>query len=410
MLDEFPKLRPLNLRWVQWEGRQVLLLQDPLRLSDSVVMVPQPMAPLLSLLDGKRDPEAVRVSFLLRSGVPLLPRQIEIFIQSLDHAFLLDNQRFRHALRGALSSYHSGPFRTPALAGGGYSEDQGELLSALDGYCLTAERVTEDPSGTVVGLVSPHIDYARGWRTYADTWQRARKAVEEAELVILLGTDHSGAPGSLTLTRQNYATPWGVLPTDVQLVDRLATILGEERAFAEEVHHIGEHSIELAAVWLHYVAGRQPKPLLPILCGPNETTFSNSGDDVENGDAGRLRDILDSLMDIAAGPRVLVVAAGDLSHVGPAFGDSVPMDFSGKARIRAWDHEWLDVACSGNSDLLVEHLLQRGDPTRICGAAPIHYMLSVLQGARGRVVAYEQCPADEQFGSLVSVAGVLFSV
>lgn len=410
VLDELPKLRPVNPRWVQWEGQQLLQLQDPLRLSDSVVMVPQVMAPLLALLDGKRDPDALRVSYLLRSGVPLLPSQIETFLQSLDQALLLDNRRFRDAMQEALSSYRSSPFRTPALAGGGYSEDQAELLSELDGYCLTAERVTEDPLGTVVGLVSPHIDYARGWRTYADIWQRARKAVEEAELVILMGTDHSGAPGSLTLTRQNYATPWEVLPTDVQLVDRLATILGEERAFAEEVHHIGEHSIELAAVWLHYVAGRQPKPLLPILCGPDEVMFSNSGEDVENGDAGRLRDVLDSLMDIASGPRVLVVAAGDLSHVGPAFGDSAPMDYSDKARIHTWDHEWLDVACSGSSELLAEHLLQRGDPTRICGAAPVHYMLSVLQGAHGRVVTYEQCPADEQFGSLVSVSGVLFSV
>ena len=73
MLDELPKLRPLNLRWVQWEGRQVLQLQDPLRLSDSIVMVPQTMAPLLQLLDGNRDPDALRVSFLLSYGVPLLP-------------------------------------------------------------------------------------------------------------------------------------------------------------------------------------------------------------------------------------------------------------------------------------------------------------------------------------------------
>ena len=410
MLDELPKLRPLNLHWVQWEGRQVLQLQDPLRLSDSVVMVPQPMAPLLALLDGNRDPEAVRVSFLLRSGVPLLPGQIETFIQSLDQAFLLDNQRFRDAMQEVLSSYRSGPFRIPALAGKGYAEDQEELLSALDGYCLTAGLETTEPSGKIVGLVSPHIDYARGWRTYADTWQRAREAVDEAELVILLGTDHGGSPGRLTLTRQDYATPWGVLPTDVHLVDRLAAIIGEERAFAEEVHHVGEHSIELAAVWLHNIAGRQPKPLLPILCGPNLEMFSKSGNDAENGDAGRLRDALESLMDIASGPRVLVVAAGDLSHVGPAFGDAMPMDFSDKARIRAWDHEWLDAACSGSKELLAEHMLQSGDPTRICGAAPIHYMLSVLQGACGRVVAYDQCPADEQFGSLVSVAGVLFSV
>ena len=281
--------------------------------------------------------------------------------------------------------------------------------TGLDEYCATAGQETTKPSSKVTGLISPHIDYARGWHTYADTWQKAREAVEEAELVIVLGTDHSGSPGSLTLTRQDYATPWGVLPTDVQLVDGLAEIIGEGPAFAEEVHHIGEHSIELAAVWLHYVAGREPKPLLPILCGPNYDSASDGSGDGEKWDEGGLKGALDSLMEIAAGPRVLVVAAGDLSHVGPAFGDPAPIDVSGRATVEAQDHEWLNVACSGSSELLEKHMLQHGDSTRICGAAPIHYMLSVLQGAQGTVVAYEQCPADEQFGSLVSVAGALFS-
>ena len=75
-------------------------------------------------------------------------------------------------------------------------------------------------NGNLVGLISPHIDYPRGWRTYARTWQLAADAVEEAELVILLGTDHGGGAGALTLTRQNYATPWGVLPTARRILVR----------------------------------------------------------------------------------------------------------------------------------------------------------------------------------------------
>ena len=70
--DELPKLRQLNLRWVQWEGRQVLQLQDPLRLSDGVVMVPQEIAPLLALLDGQRDPDAVRSTGLGEDDLGLL--------------------------------------------------------------------------------------------------------------------------------------------------------------------------------------------------------------------------------------------------------------------------------------------------------------------------------------------------
>ena len=82
--------------------------------------------------------------------------------------------------------------------------------------------------------------------------------------------------------------------------------------------------------------------------------------------------------------------------------------YSSKARLRSWDEKWLQVACSGQSDLLTEHILHNGDPTRICGAAPIHHMVTVLAGAKGRLLDYDQCPADEDSGSLVSIAGALF--
>ena len=387
----------------------MLHVQDPLGLSEKTIILPDSAAPLLALLDGTRNLDEVRAAFLLRSSAYLTPSQIESLIDNLDQALLLDNRRFRNAVQEAVDAYRSGPFRRPAFAGGAYEEDPEALLNALDGYCSAVDLADQELPGSIAGLISPHVDYARGWRTYAETWHRAREAVEEADLVILFGTDHAGAPNSLTLTRQSYATPWGTLPTDVRLVDRLSSVIGEEQAFAQEVHHIGEHSIELAAVWLHYIAGRQAKPLLPVLCGPPRRKRSEAEDDTDDGSSGPPQDFLEALTDIAAGPRVLVVAAADLSHVGPVFGDPAPLDSQAKAGIHDSDQEWLQVACSGSDRLLADHFRQHGDPTRICGAGPIYYMLSVLPGSQGSVVSYQQCPADEQFGSLVSVAGALFT-
>ncbi len=402
-MDEFPKLRPLNLGWSAWEGQPVLVLQDPLRLSGGALMVPRAVAPVLPLLDGTRDLAGVRLGLLLRGGVDLTPAQIETFVQTLDDALLLANDRFRAAEAELLLDYRSAPFRKSAFAGAGYPEDRQELRKSFDDYALQAEPLSQGGDGRVAGVISPHIDYARGWRTYVDTWMRARAAVEAADLIILLGTDHVGTPGSLTPTKQEYATPWGVLPTDGELVDRLVDILGEERALGEEVHHISEHSIELASVWLHYVAGGKPKRLLPLLCGADPMLASPV-----DGDVGRLHEALEYLAGVAAQPGVLVVAAGDVSHVGPAFGDPRPFDESDKARVRSSDDRWLECACKGSSELLAEHMREYGDSTRICGASPIRCMLAILDGAQGRVVAYDQCPADDNFGSLVSVAGVIF--
>ena len=403
-MDEFPKLRSLNIGWSTWEAQQVLVLQDPLRLSGGALMVPSTIAPVLALLDGTRDLDAVRIGFLLRTGVQLTPDQLQAFVQTLDDALLLENGRFQAAEAEVLLNYRSSPFRRPAFAGAGYPEDHKELQQVFDDYVVQAGPVSQAPDGRVVGVISPHIDYARGWQTYVDTWVRARVAVEAADLVILLGTDHVGTPGSLTPTKQNYATPWGELPTDATLINQLVDILGEQRALEEEVHHISEHSIELAAVWLHYVAGGKPKRILPLLCGADPLLVDSA-----HGDMGLLKDALAYLAGVAAQPGVLVVAAGDISHVGPAFGDPQPLDAPNKDRIRSLDDQWLQCACEGSSDLLAEHMRQHGDTTRICGASPIRYMLAMLNGVQGHMVAYDQCPADEDFGSLVSVAGVLFT-
>ena len=304
----------------------------------------------------------------------------------------------------AIQSYRSAPYRPPALAGAGYPDDPAALLDALDAYCRDAGVEDEESLGQVLGVISPHIDFPRGWRTYVATWQRARAAVEEADLIILLGTDHSGRLDSFTLTRQSYATPWGPLPTDSGLVDRLASIIGENDAFAQEVHHVGEHSIELASVWLHYVAGGKPKRLLPILCGPASAALN-----ADSRDAAPLWNALALLSEVASQQNTLVVAAGDLSHVGPAFGDPLPLGPQDKSKIHSSDDQWLEVACSGSSDRLMDHIRLQGDSTRICGAAPIQYMLAILPETQGQVVAYDQCPADEEFGSIVSVAGVLYT-
>ena len=383
-------------------------LQDPLRLGGAGIMVPEIMAQLLGLSDGTRDLEELRREFVMRTGMNILPSQVESLVQALDDALLLDNSRFRRALAQAMDAYRGGPFRSPALAGGSYPADPRELLKVMDQY--TRQAQPQDGSGRdisgnerLAGVISPHIDYPRGWRTYAETWNQAKAAVEAADRVIILGTDHAGSPGSLTLTRQSYATPWGALPTDTEVVTELASILGEDRGFAEEAHHIGEHSIELAAVWLHYVAGGKPKKLVPVLCGGPEPFLEQ-----EDSAAKSAWQAIDLLAGVAAEDDTLVIAAADISHVGPAFSDKDPLDDAAKSNIKDSDERWLEAACAGDSGRLRDHMVRHGDPTRICGASPIFLMASMLGEARGHVVHYDQCPADEGFGSLVSIAGVLY--
>jgi len=256
----------------------------------------------------------------------------------------------------------------------------------------------------VRGVISPHIDYQRGGLVYAEVWRAAAPAANEADLVIMFGTDHQGSNGTVTLTRQSYATPWGVLPTDQALVDKLAEALGEKTAFAEELHHAHEHSIELAAVWLHFTRGGRPVALLPILCGGFGGFVAGERDPAtyEPFDA-----VLRVLRATTACRRVLVVAAADLAHVGPAFGDPYGLDFVARAQLRNADERLLSAVYSGDATSFFDRLKGEGDRRRVCGLPPIYLVLRLLENACGQPAGYAVCPADPQGLSFVTIAGAI---
>ncbi|MBI2867340.1 MAG: AmmeMemoRadiSam system protein B [Chloroflexi bacterium] len=401
---DVPKLRPLDARWVEDQGQSYLMLRDSLGLTQQSVLVPAGLAPLLALFDGARDVQAIRANLALRSAVDVPELFIRRLVAQLDEALLLESDRFRSAFAERLQAYREAPFRPPVLAESVYPADPHALRAAFDRFCREAPGDEARRNGAVVGLLSPHIDYQRGWRVYARTWRHAA-AAGPFDLAVVFGTDHAGLGSPLTLTRQSYATPWGVLPTPVELVDGLADALGPDHAFADEAHHWSEHSIELAAVWLHYALGQAGIPVLPLLCGSFHT-FVLDGASPE--DDPRLSKALSVLRQAIECKRVLVVAAGDLAHVGPVFGDVHPLDGVARAELAAADQRLLAIVCAADAAAFFSELRAEQDRRRVCGLSPTYLMLRLLEGAQGSAVDYEQCPADVEGGSLVSIAGVVF--
>ncbi len=383
----------------------MVLLRDPLQLSDMQLAVPRPLGLLLALMDGTRDEPALEAALQVRAGVRLAPGLLDKLLADLDAAYLLDNERFEAARAELLRSFRGAPFRPPTLDSGGFPL-QADLASArLQAYVDAlppAEPSAAD--GAIRGLVSPHIDYQRGGPVYAEVWRAAAEAAREAELVVLLGTDHQGGAGTLTLTRQSYATPFGVLPTDRPAVDALAGALGEEAAFAEELHHRGEHSIELAAVWLHFVRGGEPVPLVPVLCGSFHAFVAGEEAPATYEPFAAAVEVLREAM---AGRRTLVVAAADLAHVGPAFGGAYGLDYIARAQLQNADERLLQTVYAGDAEAFFANLQAEGDRRNVCGLPPIYLALRLLDGARGEPAGYAQCPADTREMSWVTIAGVI---
>ena len=402
-----PLLRNLQPQMIQHQGKPAILLRDPLRLTTRVIALPAQLALLLGLCDGSRDPAGIRAALAIRGGVRVSQSSMESIIREMDDALLFDNERFAVALALAGREYRQAPFRTPVLAGESYPADPDELRGFLRDYVEgsgSAATPVANPEG-IRGLISPHIDYQRGGAVYAHVWSAVEQALASTELVVILGTDHLGG-GLITLTRQHYATPWGTLSTALDVVDAIAETVGPEVVFRDEIHHRTEHSIELAMVWLHYVLGDRSPAVLPILCGSFEPFMES-----ENSPATdeTIRETVRTLRKAMSGRKSIVVAAADLAHVGPAFGDRYPMDFTRRARVKGADETMLQHVCDGDAEGFFQQVRDERNERKVCGLSPIYVMLRLLGDGRGTLLDYTLCPADNQNTSFVSICGMLLS-
>ncbi|MCB0156143.1 MAG: AmmeMemoRadiSam system protein B [Anaerolineae bacterium] len=372
-------------------------------MTETAIALPQALGPLAMLCDGQHTVAEIETKLTVQYGLRLSRLEIENLLQQFDEALILDSHRLTQAKQKALESYRAAPFRPPALAGPSYPADPNALRRLLQSYLDDVGQPSLSASDSR-GLISPHIDYQRGGHVYAQVWASAAEAIRQAELVIIFGTDHNGSYGTLTLTPQNYASPLGVMPTDTEVVDRLVKVLGPERAFAEELHHRDEWSIELDLVWLQYLRQEMPCPVVPILCG----SFGQYMTGQANIEQEHIfKNFIDVLRKEMSKRRTVVVASGDLAHLGPAF-DGPPLDASAHAQMKIDDTALMKNLCQGDSASFLEFM--KGQYERnVCGLSPFYFTLELLGHTRGQTIAYDRCLADGNNTSFVSVCGTLFT-
>ena len=389
-----PRLRPfIQSVEARLPGQEqpVYLLRDPLKMApERQVALPLPGLALAALMDGTRTLDELVAEFERRHGARPDREQAEALRDALDEALLLESP----ALSEVLEAFRRDPVRAPACIGS-YPGDPDQLRAFLD------EQWTREggpaggpgqpgPRGPVRGIVSPHIDLHRGGHAYAHAWRAVAESCP-AELFVIFGTSHTGTapldrdaggrPPRFALTRKDFHTPLGTVPTDRELVDRLVRAYrGPDDLFAGEVHHRHEHSIEFQTVWLaHLFHGRRPLRILPVLCGAvNDVQGRASRDEGLRAFHGALAEVL-----AAYRPEQVAFVAGiDLAHVGAQF-DAPPLDLPSLSAVEAQDRVTMDlVVRARDADLVHDDIRRDGDPRSICGHAPLVSLLLALSGER----------------------------
>jgi AmmeMemoRadiSam system protein B len=412
-MSDRPRLRPLECFPIEHRGQKLLALRDPSLLAEQVTTLPPAAAAVVALCDGDTSRDEICEEFFRRYRQRLPREALDSLLADLDRAFLLESDHFREHAARVLGDYARAEVRPPVHAGRSYPSDPEELGRQLDSYFSHPQGPGPARPGTgplPQALIAPHVDFQRGGPAYAWAYRPLAEASERPEVIVVLGTAHSGIEHPFILTTKHFATPLGLVRTDLELVRALATQTAELMGggadlFADEFHHRAEHSLEFQMVWLRHLLGPALEGIsvLPILCG-TLYEFVEQGADPASDE--RVGGFLTVLREVVAGRRVLWIAAADLAHVGPRYGDPQPLGPSDTAVLEQRDQATLGPVLGGDAAGWFSAIAAERDQRRVCGLAPIYGMLAAASPGAGRMAAYAQCPAES--GSVVSIASIIY--
>jgi MEMO1 family protein len=379
-----------------------LLVRDPYRFSDSMLLIPPQLVECLACFDGQQTALDLRAALVRITGEIQVGQIEKDLFDALSGAGFLEDAKFEELRAARVAEFAAAPKRDASHAGSAYPEDaEGARKAILEFMQGATPSPAED---SLIGIAAPHVSPFGGWESYRDAYATLAPAYQDRTFVIL-GTSHYGEPDKFGLTRKPYVTPFGDAVTDTSLVDELAAAApGAVRM--EDYCHAVEHSIEFQALFLKYLYGPNIR-VLPILCGSFARSIYKGGMPEDNEDVQRF---FGALGNIAAreGNRLFWVLGIDMAHMGRRYGDQFTAHadtgemqaVAERDRIRI---ERMNEADAGGFWSLVQ---ENHDDLKWCGSSPIYTFLKTVPQARGTLRRYQQWNIDEQ--SVVSFAAISF--
>ncbi|HET6572336.1 MAG TPA: AmmeMemoRadiSam system protein B, partial [Fimbriiglobus sp.] len=306
-------------------------------------------------------------------------------VSALDEAMLLDGPTFR--------AYLSGPVRRPVCVGC-YPDDPAAIRATLrklftgpGGPGLPDFGAAPSPHGRLRAALLPHMDYVRGGVTYGWGFNELAERTD-ARLFVIVATSHY-SPHRFTLTRMNFETPLGTVPTDQAYIDRLEKHYGDG-LFDDPLAHLPEHSVELEVLPLQYLfEGRREVRIVALLVGSFQDRVLFQSDPAEADDIGRMVTAL-RRAEAEAGEPVCYLISGDLAHIGPKFGDPLPVSEAQLETSRAGDELILNQLTAADPNGYFQVLAEEEDARRICGFPPTWLTLAAARPRTGRVLHYNR--------------------
>ncbi|MBT4530809.1 MAG: AmmeMemoRadiSam system protein B [Phycisphaerae bacterium] len=381
-----PALRSFQAWAISKDEKPYVALRDPYALTKETMAVPAHIFSVIKRIDGNTLAEDIAKATKAPAD------QFIDLLKKLDTCGLLwgpTATKLESETVERLINEGAFPIRSSGSLGNTKQECEEQLRKWFD--------ETEDPEfeQNILGVVSPHLDYLRGWPNYASayyTWQQT----EKPDRIVILGTNHFGEGDGVVLSTIGFTTPLGICPIDKDVTNKLVAQFGDG-VTKDFIDHAAEHSIELQLPWIQHcfgdipiIAALIPNPLVEMLedDGSSRTTVEEF--------ISALQKILEE-----TGGTTFVVASADLSHVGQQFGDPRPVDEQRKFDVERHDREMMTKFISNDADEFVSAMKWHNNATNWCSIGNMSAVLYLLEPTKIELIDYRQA-CDEKGVALVS--------
>ncbi len=385
-----PHLRRIMPQHVSQGDRKGVALQDPLGLAQRTMVVAPGVMKALPHLNGEWTLKQIAD----HGGA----KETEVLqlVRSLDEVGLLWGptcSTLEQQRRAAIHAEGVLPMRQGGLIG----DDSTSVRALIEGWM----DETEDPEieFPVRGLLSPRLDHHVVWPIYAAVYHAARTS--GADRIVLLGNNHYGIGDGVVLTRVGVQSPLGRLEADTPVIEALVDQLGE-CSIVDELDHLADHGIEMQAPWITVALGE-----IPVIGALLPDPLQPPVDDDESAriTPERFNEVAREVLD-AAGGRTLVIATGDLSHVGPRFGEPRPVDEDRQIDVERHDREFIGTMMTGDLESIDDAIKWHQNPTRWSCLGAARAMVGIVQPSDMELIDYRQQIIDEQGTAMITAAGI----
>ncbi|MFH1126862.1 MAG: AmmeMemoRadiSam system protein B [archaeon] len=266
------------------------------------------------------------------------------------------------------------------VADGFYPFSSDNLDKQLD-EILSKVKVKKD--SCIVGAIVPHAGYAYSGAVAAHVY----KMLAKYDVVVVLGTNHTGVGERVAVSLDSWKTPLGVVECDVSVAEDIIDRC--EIAHPDELAHMYEHSIEVQLPFLQKVIGSFKLVAVSVSSDLNGRNFELLGE---------------AIREAVSGKKAIVIASSDFTHFGDMYGFK-PASKDEVKWVEKTDKKIIDAILGFRA----ADALELASKTTVCGYAPIAVLLAAVSGSKAKLVKYATSyDVSKDKGAIVGYAGIVF--